>query len=149
MTASERAEAAHGDSLLEEQFTELLLRFRHRGTSLSAALEELRLLTRRPALIAEGELRGLLARIDQAHRAGQLRVHTGGAWTGAPTGLAIAALCAVSKGKVRAVRDAYYTLCLGLAPLNADEFTLSDPLPRARAGWVTTDNAEPRRGSRC
>lgn len=103
---------------------EVLLRFRHRGLPMSAAVRELRALARRPALVSDSELCALLASVAAAHRAGRLRTHEHGAWVGAPTGVAIAEHCGISKGKVRVVRDAYYTLCLGVPPLNADEFAL-------------------------
>ncbi len=109
------------DSVLEEQCAELLLRFRRRRIALSAAIIELTALARRPAMLTDDELASHLARIDHAHRGGAVKTHLTGPWAGAPTGRAIAGHLGVGKTKLRAVRDAYYTLYLGLRPYDADE----------------------------
>ena len=109
------------DSVLEEQCAELLLRFRRRRIALSAAITELTALARRPAMLTDDELASHLDRIDHAHRVGALKTHPTGPWAGAPTGRAIAGHLGVGKTKLRAVRDTYYTLYLGLRPYDADE----------------------------
>uniref|UniRef100_UPI003F4966DC hypothetical protein n=1 Tax=Amycolatopsis sp. CA-096443 TaxID=3239919 RepID=UPI003F4966DC len=108
-------------ALREAQLADVLVRFAYRGLPLSAALTELAALTSRPDRVADAELELLLARIDSEHRAGRLRTHQSGRWAGAPTGAAIAQQCGVGKAKLRAVRDAYYILYLGLPPFDADE----------------------------
>uniref|UniRef100_UPI003F498E31 hypothetical protein n=1 Tax=Actinokineospora sp. CA-119265 TaxID=3239890 RepID=UPI003F498E31 len=107
--------------VLEEQYAQLLLRVRRGTVSLADALAELGALAHRPAIIGDVELAGALTRIDHEHRAGLLRTHPTGWWAGAPTGRAIAELVAVGKVKLPAVRDAYYTLYLGLRPFDADD----------------------------
>lgn len=108
-------------TLLQEQYAEVLLRFRRRALPLTAAIEELTRLARRPRVLDDSELQSLLSRIDHAHRGGTLKTHVAGLWAGAPTGRAIAERFGVGKVKLRDVRDAYYTLHLGLPPFNADE----------------------------
>lgn len=108
-------------ALREAQLADVLVRFAYRGLPLSAALTELAELTRRPDRVADTELELLLARIDNEHRAGRLKTHQSGRWAGAPTGVAIAQQCGVGKAKLRAVRDAYYILHLGMPPFDADE----------------------------
>lgn len=107
--------------LLEEQFAELLLRFRHRNLPLTTAISELTRLAMRPTVISDTELQSLLSRITEAHHAGTLKTHATGLWANAPTGCAIAEQFGVGKTKLRSVRDAYYTLCLGIRPFDADE----------------------------
>lgn len=123
--------------LLQEQFAELLLRFRRRDLSLTAAIEELTRLARRPLLVEDIELQALLSRIDRAHRADVLRTHQAGRWAGAPTGAAIAAHFAIGKRRLRDVRDAYYTLYLGLPP-----FDVTEPV----AATSTREAVDPLRG---
>ncbi|MFE5565920.1 hypothetical protein ACFQ68_13120 [Amycolatopsis japonica] len=108
-------------ALLQEQYAEVLLRFRRRSLPLTAAIGELTRLARRPHVLDDDELQSLLSRIDHAHRDGILRTHTAGPWAGAPTGRAIAEQFGVGKVKLRDVRDAFYTLHLGLPPFDADE----------------------------
>ncbi|MBE1580448.1 hypothetical protein ACFORH_43210 [Amycolatopsis roodepoortensis] len=108
-------------TLLQEQYAEVLLRFRRRALPLTAAIGELARLARRPQILDDHELQSLLSRIDHAHRSGTLRAHVEGPWAGAPTGRAIAERFGVGKVKLRDVRDAYYTLHLGLPPFDADE----------------------------
>ncbi|MEC3978055.1 hypothetical protein QMK34_22525 [Amycolatopsis sp. H20-H5] len=124
-------------TLLQEQYAEVLLRFRRRALPLTAAIEELTRLARRSSVLDDSELQSLLSRIDHAHSGGTLKTHTAGPWTGAPTGRAIAERFGVGKVKLRDVRDAYYTLHLGLPPFNADE-TVPAPSPittmRAKMG---------------
>ncbi|MCK2245288.1 MULTISPECIES: hypothetical protein [unclassified Crossiella] len=48
--------------------------------------------------------------------------------------MAIAALCTVSKGKVRTVRDTQHTLCIGLVPprprlISCDDFAVGANTP--------------------
>uniref|UniRef100_UPI003F49AB89 hypothetical protein n=1 Tax=Amycolatopsis sp. CA-293810 TaxID=3239926 RepID=UPI003F49AB89 len=112
-------------TLLQEQYAEVLLRFRRRALPLIAAIGELTRLARRPHVLDDDELQSLLSRIDHAHRDGTLRIHTEGPWAGAPTGRAIAERYGVGKVKLRDVRDAYYTLYLGLPPFDADEPVLT------------------------
>lgn len=66
--------------------------------------------------------------IDEAHRAGRLNTHQSRRWAGAPTQRAIAHLVQVGKnrGRLRYLRDAYYTLRLGLPPFQAGDDTVID-----------------------
>lgn len=107
--------------LLEEQYAELLLRFRRHELPITAAIAELHRLAGRALVVDDVELRSLLARVDHAHMTGSLNTHPSGSWTGAPTGRAIAVTFGIGKRKLRVVRDAYYTLHLGLCPYDADE----------------------------
>jgi hypothetical protein len=107
--------------LLQEQYADVLLRFRRRDLPLTATITELTRLAGRPQVLDDTELQSLLSRIDHAHRGGTLRTHDTGLWTGAPTGRAIAERIAVGMVKLHHVRDAYYTLHLGLPPFDADE----------------------------
>ncbi|RJQ74204.1 hypothetical protein D5S17_23325 [Pseudonocardiaceae bacterium YIM PH 21723] len=117
--------------LLDEQYSELLLRFRRHAVALPTAVAELHRLAHRPELVDDRELHDLLTRVAKAHRAGSLKTRLAGSWSGAPTGQAIAELLAVGQRKVRVVRDAYYCLYLGLAPFDANEPEPGREPPRA------------------
>ncbi|MET9265287.1 hypothetical protein [Amycolatopsis sp. NPDC004079] len=118
-------------ALREAQLADVLVRFAYRGLPLSAALAEITALVGRPGRVSDDELDVLLARIDSEHRAGRLRTHPAGLWAGAPTGIAIARGFGIGKAKLRAVRDAYYTLYLGLPPFDADEPLATAASPEA------------------
>lgn len=111
------------DNLLREQYAGLLLRFRSGRLPIDQAINELVALHQRPVAISDAELRAALAKIAEAHDAGTLRRHSGGSWDGAPTQKAVADLLGIgkSRGRVSYVRDAYYTLYLGLPPFNPDQ----------------------------
>lgn len=108
-------------ALREALLADVLVRFAYRGLALSAAVAELSVLARLPGRVGDAELELLLARIDSEHRAGRLNTHPAGRWAGAPTGVAIARRFGVGKTKLRAVRDAYYVVYLGLPPFDANE----------------------------
>ncbi len=110
------------DSVLQDQYAEVLLRFRRRSATLSESIEELVRLGRRELVMNDAKLQSLLSQIDHAHREGTLKTHGAGRWCGAPTGRAIAERFGVGKVQLRFVRDAYYTLHLGLAPFDADDW---------------------------
>lgn len=126
--------------LLQEQYAEMLLRFRRHALPLTAAIDELTRLSRRPQVLGDTELQSLLSSIDHAHRDGILKIHRVGQWTGAPTGRAIAERFGVGKAKLRDVRDAYYTLYLGLPPFDANE-------PHPEPPLATATLAAPRNGT--
>lgn len=110
------------DNLLREQYADLLLRFRSGRLPIDRAINELVALQQRPDAITDAELRAAVLKIAEAHEAGTMRTHSGGAWDGAPTQKAIADLLGIgkSRGRLSHVRDAYYTLHLGLPPFNPD-----------------------------
>lgn len=110
------------DDVLEEQFAELLLRFKRRRLSMTEAIDEATAIAHRREAIGDQELHTMLATIAEAHQANTLSTYRRGPWEGAPTGTAIARLLRVGKSKRRLhyVRDAYYTLYLGKPPYNHD-----------------------------
>ncbi|WNV82910.1 hypothetical protein [Umezawaea sp. Da 62-37] len=116
------------DQLLAYQFAELFLRHAADEVSLGKAIQEAVAIANRPQAIGDEELHAVLDKIRQAHRAKTLNTIKTGRWAGAPTQNAIAGLVNIGKhkGRLRYVRDAYYTLRLKLPPFQADE---DEPLP--------------------
>ncbi|MGV9365341.1 hypothetical protein [Amycolatopsis sp. NPDC003731] len=111
------------DNLLREQYADLLLRFRGGRLTIDQAINEQVALHRRPEAISDSELQAALTKIAEAHQAETLNTHIGGTWAGAPTQKAIANLLGIgkSRGRLSYVRDAYYTLHMGLPPFNPDQ----------------------------
>ncbi|GGN29283.1 hypothetical protein GCM10011609_86190 [Lentzea pudingi] len=116
------------DKLLQEQAADLLLRYARGKILMADAVTEIVTLTKRREVLDDIELQEMLDKIKAAHDASRLKTHPHGPWAGLRLQAAIAGLVKVGKhfGRLRFVRDTYYTHCLGLPPYKVDGGTTTD-----------------------